>query len=108
MVGMDQSCRGSIVVFKESNSCSLWRLGIICGIFYERFSFPVDVLHVYQWNGDLCMFQSPDWQSMQHFFTLKCLDLSGVEMFFVNQVSMCSCANLFFSLFNLTSHLFLR
>lgn len=86
MIGMNQGCHGSTVVFKESDSCVLWRLGIVYGMFYDRHSSPVDVVHMYQWNGDLRMFDCCDWQSMQNFFTLRSFDLSCFEMYFVNQV----------------------
>lgn len=90
MIAMNQACRGSIIVFKPNRTCKQWFLGIVSGLFYQmrvkKSSDPEDVLQVFQWNGDLQLFDCDDWQSMRRFISYKSFDLSCVEMYFVNQV----------------------
>jgi len=87
-----QCSSGYLIVFKKNSSCELWHLGVVHGMFYQRKSIvPQDVAHVYQWNGDLRMFECTDSKTLLGFFNLVSLDLDSIEMFFVNQVGTTVC-----------------
>ena len=87
-----QCSSGYLIVFKKNSSCELWHLGVVHGMFYQRKSIvPQDVAHVYQWNGDLRMFECTDSKTLLGFFNLVSLDLDSIEMFFFNHVGTKVC-----------------
>ena len=88
---LPQGCNGCLIVFRKKKQ-HIWHLGVVQSFFYLLHD-GADEIHLFQWTGKLAatgypgFYSSQSWEEMSSHFRKQVLDLSSIDLFFVNKVS---------------------